>query len=191
MVDVGVLGLQGDVSEHVGMTRRAMCDLGIEGDVVEVKDRGEVRGVDALIIPGGESTTLGKLLGEGGVDGEIKKLAGKAPIMGTCAGLILLGGGSVYSLELMDIRVKRNAFGRQRESFEVDLSIPRLGEELYHAVFIRAPVIGEVGGNVEVLAEYGGGVVMARQDKLVAVAFHPELVSDLRIHKYFLGLLGK
>ncbi|MEA3255320.1 MAG: pyridoxal 5'-phosphate synthase glutaminase subunit PdxT [Candidatus Altiarchaeota archaeon] len=189
---VGVLSLQGDVSEHVRMTGKAIEDLKLEGEVIKVKTLEGIEGLDALIIPGGESTTLGKLITLYRLDKEIRDLADNGvPIMGTCAGLILLGGGGGYSLGLMDITVERNAFGRQRESFEVDLSIPALGDELYHAVFIRAPVIKGVGEDVEALAEYDGRTVMARQDKLIAVAFHPESTMDTRVHKYFLGLLGK
>jgi len=189
---VGILSLQGDVSEHIWMTERAMQDLKLEGEVIEVKGKKEIKDINALIIPGGESTTIGKLLREGEIGGEIKRLADRgAPIMGTCAGLILLGEGNRNSLGLMNIKIRRNAFGRQRESFEADLRIPRIGERLYHAVFIRAPVIKEVGDDVEILAEYDGETVMAQQDKLIAVAFHPELTPDLRIHKYFLELLKK
>jgi 5'-phosphate synthase pdxT subunit len=189
---VGVLSLQGDVSEHVDMTENAMMDLGLEGEIVEVRSRGDIKDVNALIIPGGESTTLRKLLGKNGLDNEIKKLADRgAPIMGTCAGLILLGKGNGNSLGLMDIQVKRNAFGRQRESFEVSLKIPEIGRELYHAVFIRAPVIEKVDDKVRILARYDGGVVMTRQSNLIAVAFHPELTSDNRIHRYFLDLLRR
>ncbi|RLI89254.1 MAG: pyridoxal 5'-phosphate synthase glutaminase subunit PdxT [Candidatus Altiarchaeales archaeon] len=189
---VGILSLQGDVSEHIWMTERVIHDLKLEGEVIEVKDKKEIKDINALIIPGGESTTIWKLLRAGGVGAEIKRLADRgAPIMGTCAGLILLGRGNRDSLGLMDMKVERNAFGRQRESFEADLRIPKLGKEPYHAIFIRAPVIEEVGKGVEVLAEYDGKTVMARQDRLVAVAFHPELTPDLRIHRYFLGLLKK
>jgi 5'-phosphate synthase pdxT subunit len=184
MIKIGILSLQGDVSEHVHHTRQAMNDLSIRGDVYEVKNPEEVKKLDALIIPGGESTTILKLLKEYGIDEEIKNLAkSNIPIMGTCAGLILLS-----NLDLMDIAVSRNAFGRQRESFEVDLKIPKLGNEPYHAVFIRAPVIEKTGKGVEVLAEYEGKRVIAQQGNLLAVAFHPELTSDTRLIGYFLSL---
>lgn len=190
MIKVGVLSLQGDVSEHVRMTREAMQDLDIGGEVIKVKTRKGIKDIDALIIPGGESTTQGKLITLYRLDKEIRNLADNGVlIMGTCAGLILLGGGGRDSLGLMDITVERNAFGRQRESFEVDLRIPALGKELYHAVFIRAPVIERMGEGVEALAEYDRRTVMARQDKLIAVAFHPESTMDTRVHKYFLRLL--
>lgn len=185
---VGILSLQGDVSEHVFAMKRAMQDLKLNGDVTEVKETKEIRDINALIIPGGESTTIGKLLKKGRMDEEIRKLAKKIPIMGTCAGLILLGRDNRNSLGLMNIKVRRNAFGRQRESFEADLRIPKLGKELYPAVFIRAPVIEQAGRGVEILAEYDGKTVMVQQDNLIGMAFHPELTPDLRIHKYFLGL---
>lgn len=184
MIKVGILSLQGDVSEHISHTRKAIKELGIKADVVETKTPDEVRKLDALIIPGGESTTILKLLKKHGIDEEIRRLARSGvPIMGTCAGLILLG-----NLKLMDIRAKRNAFGRQRESFEVDLEIPELGKKPYHAVFIRAPVIEKTGKGVEVLAEYDNNGVVAQQGNLLAVAFHPELTSDMRLIKYFLSL---
>jgi 5'-phosphate synthase pdxT subunit len=196
MIKVGILSLQGDVSEHVCMTKKAMEDLKVRGSIIEVKEKAGIRDINALIIPGGESTTIGKLLEKSGIDREIKKLAKRGvPIMGTCTGMILLGrvggdvSGDVNSLGLMDITVRRNAFGHQGESFEVDLGIPKLGKKSYHGVFIRAPLIEEVGDDVEILARYGGGIVMARQDRLIAVAFHPELSGDLRVHKYFLGLI--
>jgi len=191
MIEIGILSLQGDVSEHVFAIKSAMKKMALSGEVVEVKTRDQLKALNGLIIPGGESTTQSKLISKYGLDTEIKKLADEIPIMGTCAGLILLGKGNRNSLGLMDIKVKRNAFGRQRESFETDLRIPKLGKEPYHAIFIRAPVIEEVGKGVEVLAEYDGKAVMAQQDRLVAVAFHPELTPDLRIHRYFLGLLKK
>lgn len=197
-VRVGVLALQGDVSEHVRALRESLCELGTTSDVVEVLTQKDLP-VDALVIPGGESTTLGKLLKKTGLDKEIKELAKTIPVMGTCAGLVLLakeGGRDVEKtgqrlLGLMDVRVNRNAFGRQRESFEAELIIPVLGEEPFHTVFIRAPAIEKVLNKkkVEVLARYEDKIVMARQRNLLAVAFHPELTNDHRIHRYFLGLL--
>ena len=180
-LQIGVLALQGDVSEHVSLLEETFNKLKIPGNVVEVKTKDQVSKIDALIIPGGESTTIGKLLVKTGIDGEIKKLSGKIPIMGTCAGLILLARHN-----LMNIKVKRNAFGRQRESFEtkVESGIGRV-----HCVFIRAPVIESAGEGVEVLAEYDGKIVMARQGKVLAVAFHPELTDDTKVYEYFLNLI--
>lgn len=188
---IGVLDLQGDVSEHVSTIEKAMKETKTEGCVIKVKTREEVKKLDALIIPGGESTTIGKLIKKYGICSEIKKLAKeKKPILGTCAGLILLAKNN-NSLGIMNIKAKRNAFGRQKESFETKLLIPPLGIEPYPAVFIRAPYIQEVGRDVEILARYNKKIVAARQDNLLAAAFHPELTEDLRFQKYFLSMLKK
>jgi len=194
---VGILALQGDVSEHVVAMRNAMRKLKISGEVIEVKRRDEVKDLNSLVIPGGESTTIRKLITKYRIDSEIKNLAKKGiPIMGTCAGLVLLAKEGDEEVEktgqpllgLMDIKVKRNAFGRQRESFETELEIPALGKDSYHGVFIRAPAIEKAGKGVEVLAGFENRIVMARQKNLLAVAFHPELSKDLRLHEYFLGM---
>ena len=194
---VGVLALQGDVSEHLVAMRNAMGKMKIGGEVIEVKRKDGLKDLDSLVIPGGESTAIGKLIAKYGIDSEIKNLAKKGiPIMGTCAGLVLVakeGDEEVAKtgqplLGLMDIKVKRNAFGRQRESFEADLEMDVLGKEPYHTVFIRAPAIDKTGKGVDVLARFEDKVVMARQRNLLAVAFHPELTSDSRLHEYFLGM---
>jgi len=198
MIRIGILSLQGDVSEHVSMMTDAMRNMEIRGNIIEVKDRKWIKNLDALVIPGGESTTIGKLISMYGLDGEIKNLAEKGiPILGTCAGLILLANEGDKDIErtkqpllrLMDMKVKRNAFGRQRESFETDLEIPILGNERYHAVFIRAPAIEKIGKGVRVLAKYDNRIVAAQQDNLLALAFHPELGNDTRLHEYFLRLI--
>jgi 5'-phosphate synthase pdxT subunit len=192
MVCIGVLAVQGDVSEHVSAVEKVFGKLKIRGTVIEVKTAEEISKIDALIIPGGESTAIGKLLVKTGIDREIKKLSHKLPIMGTCAGLVLLskeihaGIKEQKSLNLMDIKVKRNAFGRQRESFEAEID-SKLGR--IHGVFIRAPVIESAGNEVEVLAKYGGKIVMARQNKILALAFHPELTDDTKVYEYFLKLI--
>ena len=198
MIRIGILSLQGDVSEHVSMMTDAMRNMEIRGNIIEVKDRKWIKNLDALVIPGGESTTISKLISMYGLDGEIKNLAEKGiPILGTCAGLILLANEGDKDIErtkqpllrLMDMKVKRNAFGRQRESFETDLEIPILGNERYHAVFIRAPAIEKIGKGVRVLAKYDNRIVAAQQDNLLALAFHPELGNDTRLHEYFLRLI--
>ncbi|WP_202318451.1 pyridoxal 5'-phosphate synthase glutaminase subunit PdxT [Archaeoglobus neptunius] len=192
---VAVVGVQGDVEEHVLITRKALKNLGIEGEVVATRKKGVVGKSDAVIIPGGESTTISKLIFSDGIADEILKLAesGK-PVMGTCAGLILLskyGDEQVEKtgtklLELMDVGVKRNAFGRQRESFQVTLSLKYIGD--FEAVFIRAPAITEVGKDVEVLGTFQNYIVAAKQENVLGLAFHPELTNDTRIHEYFLKL---
>ena len=192
---VGVLALQGAFVEHIEILRR----LGVEA--VEVRLPQEFDGLDGLIIPGGESTTMGKLAVTYGLLDPIRRMARKGkPIWGTCAGMILLAkdvGRRQPLLGLMDIVVRRNAFGRQVDSFETDLAIPALDAvgapsergKPFHAVFIRAPLIESVGKGVEVLARLeDGAIVAAREGKLLATAFHPELTEDTRFHRYFLSL---
>ncbi|MAG34750.1 MAG: pyridoxal 5'-phosphate synthase glutaminase subunit PdxT [Dehalococcoidia bacterium] len=184
---IGVLALQGDFAEHVA----ALSGLGVRAR--EVRLPADLEGLDGLIIPGGESTTIGKLADRWGLVAPLQeRLAADWPVWGTCAGLIFLARDVVGALpdqvflEAMDIRVQRNAFGRQRESFEIELEIPAIGPPLFHAVFIRAPLIEAVGPATEVLARLPDGrIVAARQRRLLATAFHPELTGDLRMHKYF------
>lgn len=161
-----------------------------------VKTSGELEVLDGLIIPGGESTTMGKLVAQFGLEAPIRALArAEKPILGTCAGMILLAskiaGDDQPGLGLIDMVVERNAFGRQIDSFEADLAIAKLGEQAFRAVFIRAPWAGSVGKGVEVLATYEGRIVMVQQENLLATAFHPELTEDARIHQLFLSLAGK
>jgi 5'-phosphate synthase pdxT subunit len=183
---IGVLALQGAVREHI----RHINELGAEGKAI--KRPRELDEVAGLIIPGGESTAIGKLMVEYGFVEAIQNFhaAGK-PIYGTCAGMILLAKtiaeGDQPLLALMDIEARRNAFGRQRESFETDLDIKGIG--LYRAVFIRAPWIEKIGSDVDLMAEFDGVKVMARQGLLMVSAFHPELTGDTRIHKYFLEMV--
>jgi 5'-phosphate synthase pdxT subunit len=194
---IGVVGLQGAVSEHLGAVERAFRMLQVKGEVLWVRRPDQLERIDGVIIPGGESTTIGRLMASGGLFEPIRKLGLEGtPILGTCAGLILLakrGDEQVRKtgqplLGLMDISVVRNAFGRQRESFEASLRVPKFGEEPFECVFIRAPAIERAWGDVEVLAEYGGKIVAAQQGRLVAMAFHPELTPDTRAHEYFLRL---
>jgi pyridoxal 5'-phosphate synthase pdxT subunit len=210
---VGVLALQGSFIEHI----HALHDLGVEAKQVRLPE--DLEGLDGLIIPGGESTTIGKLMTNWNLIEPVKEMAaeGKA-IWGTCAGMILLakdiGGLDQPLLGLMDITVKRNAFGSQLDSFEADLEVPAFekelsgpvgtGEEPFHAVFIRAPVIEKIGPEAEEIAlipgkeenqpdfsQNGTGhdvIVAARQDNLLATAFHPELTPDRRFHQLFLKM---
>ncbi len=203
-INVGVLALQGAVREHIYMIKR--CNT----NGIAIKKPEELSQVDALIIPGGESTAIGKLIVKYGFPGPIKELFKKGvPIYGTCAGLILLADRTTNMpvnltkkvieqrgikpplLGLMDIEVRRNAFGRQRESFETSLNIPRIGPQPFRGVFIRAPWIESVGPNVEVMARLEDKIVMARQEKLLVTAFHPELTGDFRIHKYFIQMITR
>jgi len=186
ILKVGVLSLQGAVEEHLEMIKRC----GLEG--IKVKTVGDLEKVDRLIIPGGESTAIGKLTKIYGLDREIiKKGREGMPIFGTCAGMILLAnkviGIEQIRFNLIDIVVERNAFGRQVDSFEVDLKIEDFSGKPFKAVFIRAPYIKKAGREVKVLAEFKGKIVMARQKNIIVASFHPELTEDLRVHKYFLS----
>jgi 5'-phosphate synthase pdxT subunit len=198
MKKIGVLSVQGDVSEHVSFMRYAAANLGVQLEVVEVKKKNGLSGLDALLFPGGESTTIGKLMVEYELFEPVRELAlSGVPILGTCAGLVLLAKEGDEQVEetaqpllgLMDMRVLRNAFGRQRESFEADLDVRVLGSKPYRGVFIRAPAIEKIWGKAESLCEFQGKIVSARQDNILVTAFHPELSGDLRFHKYFLDLM--
>jgi 5'-phosphate synthase pdxT subunit len=188
---IGVLALQGAFREHCTALRRlgAAC--------VEVRLPEHLDGLDGLIIPGGESTTIGKLAAQYGLDTAITQFARDAgrPVYGTCAGLIYVAhdvGRDQPHLDLIDVQVARNAFGRQIDSFEADLSMPALGDEPFPAVFIRAPLISAVGPGVQALATLPDGrVVAAQQGRTLVTAFHPELTDDLRVHRYFLDLCAR
>jgi len=185
---VGILALQGAFREH----RQVLQRLGY--DVCEVRTPADLDQIQGLIIPGGESTAIGKLLQIAGLGDKIKELAQKdLPIFGTCAGMILLSKEIVdsdqYRLGLMDVSVKRNAFGRQVASFEADLDIPVLGKEPVRTVFIRAPYVTRIEPNVGILAEYDHKVIFVRQGNMLASAFHPELTQDHRVHRYFLNIV--
>ena len=188
---IGVLALQGDFAEHI----HVLDQLGVE--TLEIRLPGQLDDLDGLIIPGGESTTIGKLCVDYALLEPLKKFGRKHAIWGTCAGAILLSRDASRSqplLNLMDIRVARNAFGRQVSSFEADLDIEPLKKvtkttETYHAFFIRAPIITSVEGSARVLAVLPDGrIVAAFQGKLLATSFHPELTADTRFHQYFLSL---
>jgi len=190
-MNVGVLALQGAFHEHEQVLR----DLG--HDATQVRLPQHLHGIDRLIMPGGESTTIGKLLITSGLLEPIKQRARDGmPIWGTCAGMILLAKEITEgrpegqpALALMNITARRNAFGRQLDSFEADLRVPQLGDDPFHAVFIRAPVIDWVGDGVHTLATLPDGtIVAAQQGRLLATAFHPELTHDTRFHQLFAEL---
>jgi 5'-phosphate synthase pdxT subunit len=198
MTKIGVIAIQGNVSEHVTALEKTLAERGERGEVVTIKHRGIVESCDALAIPGGESTTIGRLMQRERMFEEIKTAVAEndIPILGTCAGLVLLAKEGVEDsvktgqplLGLMDVKVKRNAFGRQRESFEVSLPLS-IFEEPFPAVFIRAPAIERTGANVEILATFDEHIVAAQQGNMLALSFHPELTEDRRIHHYFLDLV--
>lgn len=188
---IGVLALQGDFAEHMVMLRR------LKVDAFEVRLPEQLSGLDGLIIPGGESTTIGKLSEDFHLIDPLREFGQSHAIWGTCAGAIFLSKDARRNqplLDLMDITVERNAFGRQLESFEADLQIPELkrvagGDHAYHAIFIRAPIIQSVRGEAKVLATTDDErIVAAQQGHLLATSFHPELTPDTRFHEYFLSL---
>lgn len=198
MPKIGVLALQGDFAEHIGMLRR----LGVEA--LQVRLAGELEGLDGLIIPGGESTTIGKLAKEYGLIEPLRAFGAQKPIWGTCAGAIFLSKDATRAkqgqplLGLMDITIQRNAFGRQVDSFEVEMVVPALAKVSpenppFSAVFIRAPLIESLDSEeVKVIAQLEDGrIVAAQQGKLLITSFHPELNQDDRFHHYFLTLIEK
>ncbi len=187
---IGVVALQGAVREHMERLRR----LGAQGR--EVRRPQELRGLRGVILPGGESTTLGKLMQRIGLDDALREFAAAGePIFGTCAGMILmarsLDGNDQPLLELMNVKVRRNAFGRQVDSFEQDLRIAGLNGGGFRGVFIRAPYVVEVGPGVSVLAEVEGQAVLVREGQMLAAAFHPELTDDLRVHRLFVEMAAR
>jgi len=188
---IGVLALQGDFEAHLKM----LGELGVDGEAVRLPKH--LENLDGIILPGGESTTIGKLMVLYGLDEPLQqKIREGFPIWGTCAGLILLARETDNSLEgqpllaSMHMRVRRNAFGSQRESFETDLSVPVIGEAPFHAFFIRGPAIESVSPKVEVLATLDDGTIVAvREGHLLGTAFHPEIGGDPRFHQYFLRIV--
>lgn len=192
---IAVVSLQGDFEKHIAVLR------GLGADAYGARLPAEIESADGIVLPGGESTTIGKLMARYGVDEAIKSAsaAGKA-IYGTCAGLILLAReieastaerGGQNTLGLLDVTVARNAFGRQIDSFESSLRLPILGDEPLRAVFIRAPIVTAAGPGVEVLGEHEGRIVFVQQGNILGSAFHPEIEGDDRIHRYFLSLIEK
>ena len=190
MKKIGVLALQGAFAEHIALLLR------LDAEAFPIRLPRELEGLDGLVIPGGESTAISKLMGEYDFMTPLSRLCSEGfPIMGTCAGMILLSKKmvdlGVEPLGAMDIEVRRNAFGRQVDSFEADLEIPAIGEPRFHGVFIRAPFIQRAGDGVAVLARLpDGSAVAARQGYMLALAFHPELTDDLRLHSYFLSMVN-
>ncbi len=183
---IGVLSLQGDFKEHIIMLKK--CSV----DSVEVRLPEDLRNIDGLIIPGGESTAIGNLMQENSLDKEIiKKHKSGMAIYGTCAGAILLAkditGSSQPSLRLLDISIKRNDYGRQLDSFESELSIEKIGK--FNGIFIRAPVIEKIDKGVKVLSSLGKHPVLIRQGNILASTFHPELTEDRRVHEYFINMV--
>lgn len=193
ILKVGILSIQGDIEENSNAIKESFEELEIEGTVIYLKDFHDLDEIDGIIIPGGESTVMGMLLFLKGFQTDLikKKIQEGLPILGTCAGLIMLSN-RVYDktigetkqalLKVLDVTIERNAFGRQHESFESELNIPYLGEKRFKGVFIRGPAITEIGSNVEIIAEYDKKIVAVRQNNILGTSFHPELANDNRFH---------
>jgi 5'-phosphate synthase pdxT subunit len=198
-LNIGVLAVQGDVAENIMATKMAMEELGIEGIVNEIKNPEQISDLDGLIIPGGESTVIGTLSLVNGSLKKIKeKIASGMPVFGICAGLILLskkakdrvvGEMNQPLLDFLDVKIERNAFGRQRDSFESEISMEKIGIPKFQGVFIRAPSIIETGRNVEIISKFNEKIVAVKQGKILGTSFHPELTDDLSLHKYFVNLI--
>ncbi|MBP1912571.1 pyridoxal 5'-phosphate synthase glutaminase subunit PdxT [Thermococcus stetteri] len=193
MVKVGVIGLQGDVEEHITAARRALENLGVSGEVIWLRKPEQLEGISAIIIPGGESTTISRLMVKNGLFEPVKKLGEEGlPIMGTCAGLIMLSKEVIGAtpeqkfLELLDVKVNRNAYGRQVDSFEAPIRLA-FSDEAFTGVFIRAPRIVELlSDRVKPIAWLGERIVGVEEDNIIGLEFHPELTDDTRVHEYFL-----
>ncbi len=202
-VQIGVLAVQGDVLEHVNMMNEVLEKKGIKSKTILVRKPEQIEQLDGLIIPGGESTVMSRLVSEMRFDNKLvntirEKVKNGMAILGTCAGTIMLSKTSKdhvvkdfsqVLLELMDINVIRNKYGRQQVSFELPISIEGFGKQPFPGVFIRAPVITSVGKNVDILARNSEEIFAAKQGKLLAATFHPELTDDIRFHEYFLDLI--
>ena len=193
---VGILSIQGDIEENSNAIKESFEELGIEGGIVYMRDLSDLDELDGLIIPGGESTVIGMILFLQGVQIDLlkKKIQDGLPILGTCAGLIMLsnraydktiGDTKQELLKVLDVTIERNAFGRQHESFESELDIPYLGQRGFNGVFIRGPIITETGKNVEIIAKYNDKIVAVRQNNILGTSFHPELAKDNRFHMNF------
>lgn len=200
-ISVGVLAIQGDVQENLNATKKAFDDLGIEGTATSVKTVDDIASLDGLIIPGGESTTIGQL---SLVNSSLKKIKEKVdagmPVLGICAGMILLsktaddrvvGKTNQPLLDLLDIKLERNSFGRQRESFEAEISMNPINIPKFQGVFIRAPSIAEIGDDVEILSKFNEKIVAIKKGSIIGTSFHPELTEDVSLHKYFVTLVSQ
>jgi 5'-phosphate synthase pdxT subunit len=193
---IGILGIQGDIEENIISTKESLKNLNLKGIVISVRNSEIIENLDGLILPGGESTVIGNLIS---INGQIfqtikNRISEGMPVMGTCAGLIMLskrvydkviGQTKQQLLGVLDIVVERNAFGRQHNSFEINLKIPVLGKAPFKGVFIRAPIITSVQDNVDVICSFDDKIVAVTQGNIIATSFHPELSSDSRMHELF------
>ena len=198
-IKIGVLAVQGDVTENFLATMASMSELGIDGSVIQVKTVEQISTLDGLIIPGGESTVIGQM---SLVNGAIKKIKEKIesgmPVFGICAGMVFLSKNSQDRivgnvdqplLDILDVKIERNSFGRQKDSFEANISMEPIGISSFNGVFIRAPSVSETGSGVEILAKFNEKIVAVKQGNVIATAFHPELTKDISLHKSFVKLV--
>ncbi len=198
-LQVGVLAIQGDVQENILSTKKALDDLGIDGTVTDVKTADDIEKLDGLIIPGGESTTIGQLsLVNSSLRVIKEKIERGMPVFGICAGMILLsktaddrvvGKTNQPLLDLLDVKLERNSFGRQKESFEAEIAMDSINIPQFRGVFIRAPSVSEVSSDVEVLAKFNEKIVAIKKGNIIGTSFHPELTKDVSLHKYFINLV--
>jgi len=198
-LDIGILALQGDVAENFMSTMMAMNELGIDGSVSQVKTPDQISAVDGLIVPGGESTMMGQLSMVNGAMNALKELIdGGTPVFGICAGMILLsknskdrvmGSTEQPLLDMLDVEIERNSFGRQKDSFQAEISLDPIGISSFQGVFIRAPAILTSGSNVEVLSKFNEKIIAVKQGNILATSFHPELTQDVSLHKHFVEMI--
>jgi 5'-phosphate synthase pdxT subunit len=199
-LDIGILALQGDVAENFMSTMAALSDLGIDGSVRQVKTPDQISAVDGLIIPGGESTMMGQLsLVNGAMNALKEKIESGTPVLGICAGMILLSKNSKDRavgptqqplLGLLDVEIERNSFGRQKDSFEADVSMEPIDIPSFHGVFIRAPAVVQTGSGVETLGKFNEKIIAVKQGNILATSFHPELTRDVSLHKQFVKMVA-
>ena len=198
-IQIGILGIQGDVTENFLATMASMSELGIDGTVIQVKTIEQISELDGLIIPGGESTVIGQMsLVNGGLKKIKEKIESGMPVFGICAGMIFLSKNSKDKvvgkveqplLDVLDVKIERNSFGRQKDSLEANISMDPVGISSCNGVFIRAPSVSETGSDVEILAKFNEKIVAVKQGNILATSFHPELTRDISLHKSFIKLV--
>jgi len=199
-LNVGILSIQGDVQENFLSTKTAFDELRIDGNITRVKTPDEISKLDGLIIPGGESTTIGQLsLVNGALKVLKEKIENGMPVLGICAGMIMLsktvddrvvGKTDQALLDILDIKLQRNSFGRQQDSFESDISMDSIGIPKFNGIFIRAPSVSDVGSDVEILSKFNEQIIAVKKGNVIGTAFHPELTTDVSLHKYFVNLVN-
>ena len=199
-LNVGILSIQGDVQENLLSTKAAFDELGINGNITQVKTPNEISQLDGLIIPGGESTTIGQLsLVNGSLKVLKEKIENGMPVLGICAGMIMLsktvddrvvGKTDQALLNILDIKLQRNSFGRQQDSFESNISMDSIGIPKFNGIFIRAPSVSDVGSDIEILSKFNEQIIAVKKGNVIGIAFHPELTTDISLHKYFVNLVN-